>query len=142
MVAMSRTAAPGHPGPSRRERPQDGGYSIVEVVITFPVLILMVMGVVQFALLWHGRNVAEAAAQDGLRSARGYAATAQLGQQDAHSYLQQVAPNLLQDPEVQVDRTPTTVTVTVRANVLSIVPLGLTVRETAAGPVERYVGPG
>ncbi len=134
-------------GASRRRRScrgrwrADCGYGILEVVITFPVLILMVGGVVQFALLWHGRNVAEAAAQGGLRSARGYASTAELGQQDARSYLSQVAPNLLQNPDVQVDRTLTTVTVTVRADVLSIVPLGLTVRETVAGPVERFVGP-
>ena len=120
----------------------DGGYSVVEVVITFPVLILLVMFVVQFALLWHARHVAEAAAQDGLRSARGYASTAELGQQDAQSYLAQVAPRLLLAPTVDVQRTPTTVTVRVQAAVLSIVPLGLGVDETAVGPVERFVGPG
>lgn len=120
----------------------DDGYSVVEVVITFPVLILLVMLVVQFALLWHARHVAEAAAQDGLRSARGYASTAELGQQDAQSYLAQVAPRLLLQPTVEVQRTPTTVTVRVHAGVLSIVPLGLNVDETAVGPVERFVGPG
>ena len=123
-------------------RTGDGGYSVLEAAITFPVLILLVMFVVQFALLWHGRHVAEAAAQDGLRSARGYASTAQLGQQDAQSYLAQVAPKLLLQPAVDVQRTDTTVTVRVRADVLSIVPMGLTVDELAAGPVERFVGPG
>lgn len=102
----------------------------------------MVLLVVQLALLWHGRNVAEAAAQDGLRSARGYQSTAALGQRDAEDYLRQVAPNLLPDAQVSVERTETTVTVRVRAGVLSIVPLGLAVDETAAGPVERFVGPG
>lgn len=120
----------------------DGGYSVVEVVITFPVLMLLVMFVVQFALLWHARHVAEAAAQDGLRSARGYSSTAELGQQDARSYLAQVAPRLLLAPSVDVQRTPTSVTVRVHAGVLSIVPLGLGVDETAAGPVERFVGTG
>lgn len=120
----------------------DGGYSVVEVVITFPVLMLLFMGVIQFALLWHGRHVAEAAAQGGLHGARAYTATADMGRQDAEAYLNQVAPNLLRQPQVQVNRTDTTVTVTVRAAVLSIVPLGLTVEESAVGPVERYVGPG
>ena len=120
----------------------DGGYSVVEVVITFPVLMLLVMGVVQFALFWHARHVAEAAAQDGLRGARGYSSTAELGQRDALSYLAQVAPRLLTAPSVDVQRTPTTVTVRVHAGVLSIVPLGLDVDETAVGPVERFVGPG
>lgn len=126
----------------RKRDDREAGYSAIEAVITFPVLILLVMFVVQFALLWHGRNVAEAAAQDGLRNARGYASTAALGQADAQGYLAQVAPNLLPQPTVTVQRTDTTVTVRVTSNVLSLIPLGLTVDESAAGPVERYVGPG
>ena len=143
---LKRSALPARLGGARaravRRLRGDDGYSVVEVVITFPVLILLVMLVVQFALLWHARHVAEAAAQDGLRSARGYASTAELGQQDAQSYLAQVAPRLLLAPTVDVRRTPTTVTVRVHAGVLSIVPLGLDVDETAVGPVERFVGPG
>ena len=140
-------APPARRGCARRRvagrwRRVDDGYSVVEVVITFPVLMLLVMGVVQFALFWHARHVAEAAAQNGLRSARGYASTAELGQQDAQSYLAQVAPRLLRHPTVEVQRTPTTVTVRVHAGVLSVVPLGLAVDETAVGPVERFVGPG
>ena len=143
------TAAHAEPSRPRRGRPvrrgrlrRDAGYSVLETAITFPVLLLLVMLVVQYALLWHGRHVAEAAAQDGLRSARAFGATAELGQRDAQSYLRQVAPHLLSRPEVQVDRSKTVVTVRVRAQVLSIVPLGLIVDETAVGPVERFVGPG
>ncbi len=123
------------------DRPGEDGYSVLEAAVTFPVLVLLVMLVVQFALLWHGRHVAEAAAQDGLRSARGYASTGALGQQDAQNFLAQVAPRLLLQPVVDVQRTDTTVTVRVTASVLSIVPVGLAVQETAAGPVERFVGP-
>lgn len=127
-------------GGGRDER--DGGYSIVEAVITLPVLIMMVMFVVQYALLWHGRHVAEAAAQNGLRDARGYQATAAAGERSASDYLREVAPNLLTRPQVNAERGDTTVTVTVRAKVLSIVPFGdLSVSETAAGPVERFVAP-
>ena len=50
-------------------------------------MIVLTMFVVQYALLWHGRNVAEAAAQDGLRTARSYQGTATMGQQAALSYL-------------------------------------------------------
>lgn len=131
----------------RRRRPtaagpcrDDSGYSIVEAVITLPVLIVLTMFVVQYALLWHGRNVAEAAAQDGLRTARSYQGTAAVGQQAAVDYLSQVAPKLLTSPHVQVDRTPTTVTVRVRAQVLSLLGFAaLDVTETATGPVERFV---
>ena len=115
----------------------------MEAVITLPVMISLTMFVVQYALLWHGRNVAEAAAQDGLRAARSYQGTATMGQQAALDYLRQVAPKLLTSPHVQVDRTPTTVTVHVRAHVLSLLGFArLDVTETASGPVDRFVQPG
>ncbi len=142
-----RRLTPSRSGFSRCRRPQaagrcrdDGGYSIVEAVITLPVMIVLTMFVVQYALLWHGRNVAEAAAQDGLRTARSYQGTAAMGQQAALDYLSQVAPKLLTSPQVQVDRTPTTVTVHVRAHVLSILGFAdVDITEAAAGPVERFV---
>lgn len=111
-----------------------------------PTVILLSLLVVQWALIWHGRHVAEAAAQNGLRTARGYDATAADGQTAASRYLSAVAPNLLKSPQVDVTRTATTATVQVRARVLAVVP-GLTVimsggtsiEEHASGPVERFV---
>jgi len=126
----------------RRLAANDGGYSIVEAAIVFPAVLVMLFGVVQFALLWHGRHVAEAAAQDALRSASGYQSTATLGERDGRDFLHQVAPNLLKNPSVQVSRNATNVTVQVRANVVSLFGMHLTISETAAGPVERYVGGG
>jgi Flp pilus assembly protein TadG len=123
-------------------RGRDEGYSIVEAVITLPVMIVLTMFVVQYALLWHGRNVAEAAAQDGLRAARSYQSSAAMGQQAALSYLSQVAPKLLTSPQVQVDRTGTTVRVRVRAHVSSMLGfISLSVDESASGPVEAFVAP-
>lgn len=140
-----RRRSPSRCGPSKRGprgagSSREDGYSIVEAVITLPVLIALTMFVVQYALLWHGRNVAQAAAQDGLRTARSYQGTAAMGQQAAVDYLSQVAPKLLTRAHVQVDRTPTAVTVQVRAQVLSLLGFArLDVTETAAGPVERFV---
>lgn len=128
------------PPGARHDR--DEGYSIVEAVITLPVMIALTMFVVQYALLWHGRNVAEAAAQDALRTARGYQATATMGKQAALDYLSQVAPKLLTSPQVQVDRTATTVRVRVQAHVSTILGfVSLTVEESASGPVEIFVVP-
>lgn len=127
----------------RRRTRGERGYSVVEAVFTVPVMLGLTMLVVQYALLWHGRHVAEAAAQDGLRAARGFGATAVMGERDATDYLAQVAPRLLLQPTVQVDRTATVVTVRVRARVLSVIPGGgFAVEESAAGPVERFVGSG
>jgi Flp pilus assembly protein TadG len=125
---------------SHRRARADDGYSVVEASITLPVLILLTMLVVQWALVWHGRHVAEAAAHDGLRAARGYQATAASGQNAAEDYLQAVAPRLLTSPRVDVTRTAVTVTVRVHANVLSVLPgNGFGVDETASAPVERFV---
>jgi Flp pilus assembly protein TadG len=132
----------------RRAAQGDAGYSIVEAAIVLPVVVLLSMLVVQWALIWHGRHVAEAAAQTGLRTARGYQATAGAGEQAATGYLSAVAPNLLTAPSVEVTRTPTTATVRVHARVLAVIPGlsavvsgGVDIEETASGPIERFVAP-
>jgi hypothetical protein len=105
-----------------------------------PAIIVFTMLVVQYALLWHGRHVAESAAQDGLRAARGFNATSAAGQDATGKYLTQVAPNLLTQTQVTATRTATSVTVHVHAHVLSVVPLGsFDVDQSASGPIERFV---
>ncbi len=127
--------------PDRVRRSEDG-YSVIETVIVLPVLILFVMLVIQYALLWHSRHVSQAAAREGLQTARGYRSTASAGQDAATAYLRQVAPHLLSRTQVIVARTPATVTVVVHAHVLSVVPFAdFDVHETAAGPTERFVTP-
>lgn len=129
---------------ARLRRPSDTGSTIIETAIVMPALMLMVMLVVQVALVWHARHVAAQAADRALTAARSYQATAHDGETTATSYLHDVAPTLLHDPDIQVTRTATTVQVSVRAQVLSVVPaFGLTdITETATGPVERFTTPG
>jgi len=51
-----------------------------------------------------------------------------------------VAPTALSNPQVDVQRTPSQVSVKVSANVVSVIPFGsFTVTASAAGPVEDYV---
>jgi Flp pilus assembly protein TadG len=130
-------------GRGRRHGPghgQDDGYSVLEAVIVVPAMLLLTMLVVQYALLWHGRHVAQAAAQDGLQAARAFQATPQAGEQAARAYLAQVAPNLLRNVDTRVEQSATTVTVTVDADVLPLMTFGtLTVSERAAGPREAFV---
>lgn len=139
-AGRSRSPTGGRPG-----GPREGGYSVVEAAITLPVVILLSMLVVQWALVWHGRHVAEAAAQTGLRHARGYQATAAAGQQAAVDYLHNVAPRLLPSSRVDVTRTPTTVSVHVHAEVLPVIPglsglMAGSIDQSVSGPVERFVG--
>jgi hypothetical protein len=112
----------------------------VEAAITLPVIILMTMLVVQYALLWHGRHIAESAARDGLEAASGYQAPAGAGKDAVLGYLHDVAPHLLIGPDVNITRTATTVRVQVRARVLRVIPVGeFAVSESVQGPVERFV---
>jgi Flp pilus assembly protein TadG len=139
---MSRSTRNGHRTARFRRLRGDGGYSVVEAAILFPLLLLLVMVVFQTALWWHARHLAQAAAQEGARVARTYQGSAAAGQAQAEDYLNALGSRLLPQRTVDVSRTATTVTVRVRARVIGIVPgLRLDVDETSASPVERYVPP-
>ena len=119
----------------------DRGSSLLGAVLVIPVMIILTMLVLQFAMLWHARHVAAAAAQTGVQGAAGYRASAADGQARAVGYLADVAPNLLQDPAVTVDRGTATVIAVVRARIPSVVPFThFDVDETVTGPVERFTG--
>jgi hypothetical protein len=56
------------------------------------------------------------------------------------SYLSDVAPNLLTGLNITETRTPTTVSIHVKARVLRVIPFGdYSVTESAQGPIERFV---
>jgi len=117
----------------------DRGYNVIEAVIIVPIIIGFTLLVVQMALLWHERHLAEAAAQAAARSAAGYNSSAEVGHADGVNYLAQVAPNLLQTPDVRVDRTAFSATVTVTAKVMAVLPFAdFTVTEVAVVPVETF----
>ena len=125
---------------SRVRAGYDDGYSILEAAIVLPVVFGLLMLVVQWAIVWHARNVAEAAAQEGLRTTEAYTSTADDGRADTLHFLAQVAPHALPDPQVTVTRDATTATVRVHAPVMTLIPFGhFTVDETVSGPVETYV---
>jgi hypothetical protein len=81
------------------QRPtRDSGASSMEWAILTPTLIILIMGVVQFAMVYDARHVALAAAQSGARTARadrdpnGWQARAE---QKAGDTVQQIGPGLL-----------------------------------------------
>lgn len=134
---------PGGPAARLRRLRADGGFSTLEAVVVIPVVVIVSMIVVQMVMVWHARNVAEAAAQDGLRVARGYQATGPQGQAAAEQYLDSVAGHMLVSRSCTADRTGSTVVVRVNAQVMSVVPFGsFTVQESATGPVEAFTAGG
>jgi Tfp pilus assembly major pilin PilA len=120
-------------------RGSDGGFATLEAVIVIPVVVILTMIVVQYVMLYHARNVTEAAARDGLRVARGYQGTAAQGKAVAEQYLTDVAPQLLPEHRCDVQRSATAVVIVCRAAVASVVPFGsFMVTEQATGPVETF----
>jgi Flp pilus assembly protein TadG len=125
-----------------RSRRRDRGSSAVELVILTPVLILIVFGIVQAALLWHAQHIADAAAQQGDRLARadtGHQVDPATIRTDTLAYLHQLGADLVTTPTVTVTSTPTWATVTVTGHAVSLIPgRGLTIHATSRGPVERF----
>jgi len=120
----------------------DRGDATVEAVIIVPVIVVLTLLVVQFVLVWHGRHVAQAAAQTAARSAAAYQAQPAVGQAAGDDYLAEVAPNLLPGRSVTVTRDSAGVTVIVTADVLTVIPFaGFHIQEQATAPLEIFVGP-
>lgn len=112
-------------------------------MIIVPVIIIATMVVVQFALIWHGRHVAQAAAQTAARAAATYQGSADIGRADGDAYLAEVAPSLLPGRNISVTRDASTVVVTIHADVLTVIPFGnFTVDERANAPVEAFTSAG
>jgi Flp pilus assembly protein TadG len=110
-----------------------------ELVIATPLLLLLIMGVIQFALWQHATHVAGAVAQQGLAVGRLQGETAAAGQSEAQSVLDQLGSGVLVDSNIIATRTGTTTTVVVTGHAESIVGLfSLPVKATATGPTEIY----
>lgn len=109
-------------------------------MLIFPALLFALMLIIQFALWAHATSVAEAAAQDAAAVARRADGSQAGGAAAANKALATLGPKMLTSRSVNVTRSATTASVTVTGQVVSLVPgVTLRVRETAEGPVERFV---
>ena len=111
----------------------------------FPAVLLATFGLIQGALYYHARDIALAAASDGLTAARARAGSSAEGRQVAADFVRRAGgDDVLQGSAVTAERTATTATVTVTGRTLSLVPglPGWSVSQSASGPVERFTRPG
>ena len=114
-----------------------------ELVIATPLLLLLIMAVIQFALWEHATHIAQAVAQQGVSVARLQDETPAAGQSQARSVLDQLGTSVLADANVTATRTATTTTVTVTGHAESILGIfTLPVKATAVGPTENYTEAG
>ena len=119
------------------------------MVIVFPLLLLLIMLGIQFALWFHATHVAQAAAQEGARAARvcdgcNVQQIQDAGQARTDEFLNALSPTILQNRQVavQVDGTRRMVRVDVRGNAVQIFwfKLNTPIHEHSEGPYERFRG--
>jgi hypothetical protein len=128
-----------------RQRPaaDDRGVATLELTVLFPVLLLLIFGVFQGALYFHSRNVALAAAQQGVRAGRadGVRDPAGTASAQARAFLAQTG-ELHNLTGVQI--TPTLnggqLRITITGRAVSLLPgmPGPSFSQTAAGGLERF----
>lgn len=102
-----------------------------------PVLLVMVLLPMQFALWWHGKQTAELAAEEAVDAAQAVGADVVAeGRSGAYAVLSQ-AGNLT-DIAVTVTSTPTSVTVEVRGTLDYSIIGTFAVEASATGPIEQF----
>jgi Flp pilus assembly protein TadG len=119
------------------------------VVIVFPLLLLLIMLGIQFALWFHATHVAQAAAQEGARAARvcdgcNSQQIHDAGQVRTDQFLNALSPNILQNRQVAVvvNGNRRSVRVDVRGDALQVFwfKLSMPIHESSEGPFERFRG--
>ncbi|GLY71376.1 TadE/TadG family type IV pilus assembly protein [Amycolatopsis taiwanensis] len=127
-------------GRIRRLLRGDHGAASVELVIATPLLLLMLLAIVQFALWSHATHIAQAAASQGLAATRAQNGTAAAGNASAQQMLDRLARGPLTGASVSADRTSTSASIRISGTATPVIPfLHLPVHAEAAGPVERFV---
>lgn len=125
--------------PRRRRRGGERGSATAELVIATPLLLLLILGIVQFAIWQHATHVAQAIAQQGLAAGRVQGGSDQAATAEARSVLDQLGSGVLVHPRITATRGGATTTVVVIGEAEGILPfLTLPVRSVATGPTERF----
>ena len=115
------------------------GAATTELVVATPLLLLLVLLVVQFAMWEHAIHIADAAAQEGARAARLEGGTAADGAARARDFLAQLSPTILVHPQVTARRTTDTAQVEITGQAMAVVPgMRLPVRAKSQGVVEVF----
>ena len=127
----------------RRWKVSDRGSASLELVVIFPVLLLIIFGAMQGALYYFACSAALASAQEGARAVADERASTGDGQSAAASFLAAAGgSDTLQQTQITATRSGATATVVVTGRSLSLVPGwgGIAVRQAASAPVERITG--
>ena len=121
----------------RRRGSADRGSTSIEMVILLPALFALMFLGMQAALMYQGRAVALAAAQEGAREAASETGTAVSGIRTAEGFVA-ASTSGLKNTTIEGQRTAIQATITVSATTLSVIPGWIpTITQSASMPVER-----
>jgi Flp pilus assembly protein TadG len=112
---------------------------VIEAVLVIPVIMVILLAVVQFALWSHASQVAQLAASEGDRAARSSGGGTATGISRAQSVLQGAGSDLESSSATAAMLPGEEVRLTVVGRALSILPgLSLPVSATVIGPVQEF----
>jgi Flp pilus assembly protein TadG len=123
---------------------EDRGDASLQMAIVFPFILLTTIAVIQ-ASLWHyAREIALTAAREGLTAARAYQSSPADGTARAQEVLGRSAGDSLHGYGVTASNDGRRVRVRVSGTALSMIPglPGLTITQSASGPLERWTTAG
>jgi hypothetical protein len=124
----------------RHRQASDRGSVTLGLAIVFPVVLALIVVILQAALVWHARDLAQAAAAEGLRIERSPSMSVDAGELRARTFLVETSRHLLGNVTISSSRVAGIATVTVTGTALGVLPgLGLRVHTTVSGPVEQFV---
>jgi Flp pilus assembly protein TadG len=116
------------------------GASAIELALYTPLIMMLILVSVQFAMIYLGHQVASGAAREGNRVARVTGDTDR-GESKAEDTVAGMGSGVLEDAEIQTQRVGDQMRTTVRGSAASIVPFidPPTVTEVVQGPIEQFV---
>ena len=132
---------PARPYGHGRARKGERGATSIELALLTPILLLVILLVVQFAMVYHARHIALAAARAGAREARGddtggWQAAAK---NQAEAYARQIGRNIVTDVNATPSGGADERFVDVDAKAITVIPfMDLRVHQRAGGPVECF----
>ncbi|MEU3855433.1 TadE family protein [Streptomyces sp. NPDC029554] len=122
----------------------DRGDAAIQMAIVYPVVLLAAITVIQASMWYYARQIALTAAREGVAAARAYQASPGDGAARAREVLGRTAGDSLRSVSVTAGSTGERVRVEVSGRTQSMIPglKGLTITQSASGPVERWTVPG
>jgi Flp pilus assembly protein TadG len=132
---------PARPRGRGRARERSRGATSIELALLTPILLFVILLVVQFAMVYHARHVALAAAQAGARVARGQVTGdwQSAAKSKAESYAQQIGPNILTGVVASPSGDADERFVDVDGQAITVIPfMSLHVHQRSGGPTECF----